>query len=374
MRDRSASRRRYARAGLVAATLASMTACVDLFHSIDFPPLCDDDAGCEGEAGASSGDANEGDAASAQTIDLCAEPATAARAKAEHVCAYLGACLGTTEGGSFGDCMVRALAAFDCTLNPSLRPRGKTAQLWDCLARATSCDAVTSCVFGGPAPRCTGNTSGSYTGCDVDGGSTVVECGEGTVALGMAPCALRGRTCASADPSTSLCTGKNGAPSCTDTSPRCDGTHAVACTKAKGIWLDDGLDCAAYGKGACALDDDGVACAPGDPVETCSRTSKVRCTNEDVAESCVDGHMVWIDCRRLGLSCNATGVSPVDPIRACADVDASVACTTTTDTCISSAVLRGCALGRRFDVDCESVAGLGACSAPDALHATCVTK
>ena len=294
-----------------------------LFHSTDFPTLCAYDAeACATETGPPTGDAEPPDATDepAAPIDFCTNSPSVARRLAERACGYLGACLGPREDSNFGACMIRALAAYDCSFNPSLRPRGESAVLWDCLSKIDSCDDVALCVFGTKAPACpSGNLDPTaFTACNKDGGSVVVECGPSTTALGMTPCALRGRTCARLDVSTSICTGKRGG-SCT-VSPRCDGTSAVRCKSAGGIDSDEGTDCAAYGDGRCASDDAGVACAPPASAGACAlgKTSEVRCSDGGTfAESCVDSRAVRFNCAAIGLGCSAAGVSTTDPVSAC---------------------------------------------------------
>ena len=357
------------------SALLGAAACVDLFHSTDFPTLCASDAeACEAEA-SSRGDARapEASAEAAAPIDFCSNSPSEARRVAERACGYLGACLGTTEDSNFGACLIRALAAYDCSFNPSLRPRGEHELLWDCLSRVESCDGVALCVFGTKAPGCpSGITDPTpFTRCNQQDGSVVLQCGPSTTPRGMTPCALRGRTCTDLDESTSICTGKRGG-SCTVT-PRCDGTSAVTCKSAGGIGSDEGTDCAAYGDGRCARDDAGVACAPPASAGACAlgKTSEVRCSDAGTfAESCVDGRAVMFNCAGIGLGCSAAGVSTTDPISACKNLDAGSACATTADTC-SGGKLESCAQGQTFTLSCANVPGLGACVQPTNGRARC---
>ena len=49
---------------------------------------------------------------------------------------------------AFGACMMHALWAYDCDLNPGLRPNGATQALWSCLSDVKSCAEVDAIVFG----------------------------------------------------------------------------------------------------------------------------------------------------------------------------------------------------------------------------------
>ena len=359
------------------AGAASVAACVDLFHSTDFPTLCDHDAAaCASGTDARTVDAEDVDASEpAQPIDLCAATSSEARRRAEHACGYLGACLGPHEDTRFGACMTRALAAYDCAFNPSLRPRGATAVLWDCLSKASTCEAVTLCVFGTPAPPCEA-ASGLYSACNLepdelggfDAGSVVVACYDSTVSVGMNPCELRGRTCARLDESKSLCTGARGT-ACTG-GARCDGTFAVKCRSAAGINADEGMNCARFGDGRCILDDAGAACAPASPAPSCKGTAEVVCSDAGIARSCVGGESVTIDCTAIDQGCNAAGVSPTDPIEACRVVDAGAACTETEDEC-DGGTLVSCSRGSRYTLRCTDVTGLGACTKTAGRRAAC---
>src|SRR5688572_11314287 len=136
---RRAGRGRAVLGTFIASALFAAAACVDLFHSTDFATLCAfDAAACSPEAG-SNGDVSDAPEA---PIDLCAQSPARARELAERTCGWVGACLGTLEDSTLGACMVRALAAYDCVFNPSLRPRGRNAVLWQCLSKVGSCDDV----------------------------------------------------------------------------------------------------------------------------------------------------------------------------------------------------------------------------------------
>lgn len=350
-------------ATFAAIGVASVVACVDLFHSTDFPTLCDHDAAaCAPDEGGPV-DALAPDAGPAEPIDLCASSAAVARRQAERTCAYVGACLGPLEDTRFGECMMRALAAFDCSFNPSLRPRHATAVLWDCLSKASTCEAVELCVFGMPAPQC---LSGQYSACNLepdghgsfDAGSVLVECRDKAPA-GMNLCTLRGRSCARVDGTKSICAGTHGA-SCTGPA-RCEDTFAVQCRSFGGVDADEGMNCDLVGDGRCVKGGAGVACAPIATAPTCSGSAQIVCSDGGVAESCVAGSAVQIDCAAIGQDCSSDGVLPIDPIAACQNMDAGAACADTNDDCIANTLV-SCVRGTRFELECDRVPGLHVCS------------
>ncbi|MBX3206120.1 MAG: hypothetical protein KF764_13705 [Labilithrix sp.] len=362
---------------LAASVFAGAAACVDLFHSTDFATLCAaDPAACAPETGAEAGADVVTDARpdTARPLDFCDESPFVAYRRAARACGYLGACLGTSADSSFGACMIRALAAYDCAFNPSLRPRGANAALWECLWTVASCSDLSRCVFGTDAPPCPGGAESAFTACNLDGGSVVVECGLPKVALGMSACALRGQTCARIDPSNSICAGRRGG-ACTGEA-RCEGSSAVVCKSAGGIDSDEGVDCAGYGDGRCARDDAGVACAPPARAGACapSASSAIACSDGgEVAESCVDGRAVKIDCAAIDMTCNAAGVPTHDPFSACQTRGAGGTCATSEDECAGTS-LRSCVRGASFELACTDVDGLGACTKAPGRNATCTVK
>ncbi|HVH47098.1 MAG TPA: hypothetical protein VM925_32370 [Labilithrix sp.] len=358
----------------VATALCGAAACVDLFHSTDFATLCAfDAAACSTDTGSTAPDADEEQDAGADVyvapIDFCSNSPAAARQLAERACGWLGACLGSRENSSYAECLVRALSAYDCSFNPSLRPREANAVLWDCLSKVSSCNALELCVFGTPAPPCPGQGVGSFTACNLpDGGAVVVGCAEEETPTGMEACALRGRTCARVDQSTALCTGRLGA-ACTGPN-RCLGTAAIACKSAGGIDSDEGTDCAAVGDGRCAADDAGVACAPRADAGACTiaKSSKIVCNDAGTAESCVGGRAVTIDCKALGQTCSEGIATSVDPSSACTNVG-GLTCDQVEDQC-DAGVLQSCRAKTLFALDCKKI-GLGACTKAAGRWAAC---
>lgn len=341
-----------------AATLVGAGACVDLFHATDFATLCELDASACTSPDSSTADAGGPDAAA--NIDFCSLSSPRAREIADHACGWLGACLGTI--GTFGDkegpfaaCMMQALAAYDCAYNPTLRPRGESATLWQCLSKVSSCGELNRCVFGSvDAPRCQRTSGGTFTACNADPGSVLVECGTDERPFGMTVCALSGRSCTKVDSSKGVCAGKQGA-NCTG-SPRCEGTFAIACaTTNGGIPADEGTNCDLVGDGRCVADSNGIACAPDkESADTCSATSKVVC-NHKQAESCVDGRRVRFRCETLNMDCDVAAANPADACRV-----TSQPCNDTVDSC-QNGKLHSCSRGKAFDLDCESV-NLGSCT------------
>src|SRR4051812_4016893 len=107
--------------GVAAAPIAP---CVRLFPDPPLQTPSDRDPGvCAPDSGSDAADG-------ATTIDFCAWSSLEARGRATRTCALLGACEAPLGESAFGPCMLHALAAFDCTFNPWLRPRGPSASLW----------------------------------------------------------------------------------------------------------------------------------------------------------------------------------------------------------------------------------------------------
>lgn len=346
-----------------AATLASV-ACIDLFHSTEFET--------SGEAGVAPdvavGDAGN-DAGPKPLVDFCKWGPAEARTNATRACAWLGACGGALDGTVFGPCMMQALWAYDCDLNPGLRPNGATYALWSCLSDVKSCGDVQSCLRpSGPPDLCPAIVGGSFTQCG-DAGTTElrVECSE-TVAgppSRFEPCALQGRTCIPLNASTSMCGG-----AARKTCPQgtaCIGTGAVDCKVSDGTLADLGVDCAAFGAGACAEEDAGkdggpvVGCVPLPSAPACDGGIAVTCDVEfpAIARSCVGGRSASVDCSKLGVACDTSkGVPSYQPLAACTEnVDAGRC--NTPDAC-ESGKLRSCAQGIAFEADCAAL-GLGPC-------------
>jgi hypothetical protein len=353
----------------VASAIAAPLACVDLFHSTDFETL-KPDTGAASDAPTSDGD-TQPDAGTKPLVDFCKWTPAEAKTNASRACAWLGACTGVLEGTQLGACMLNATWAYDCDLNPGLRPNGATYALWSCLSDVKSCADVAACVQPRGPDTCPALVSGSFTQCGDAGASELrVECSKPQAGPPGAaePCALQGRVCTPVDESTSTCGGA--AKKTCALGRTCEGTGAVDCRLATGtsILVDFGIDCAAYGAGACASEDAGgdagtiVACAPSpSAAKSCDAGLAVKCDVDFpmVARSCVGGRAVSVDCSKLGVGCDVSRtVAPYRPFEACAEYVDGGRCIGA-DTCVDGK-LRSCAQGITFEADCAAL-GLAGC-------------
>ena len=94
-----------------------------------------------------------------------------------------------------------------------------------------------------------------------------------------------------------------------------------------------------------------------------------KCDGSYEVDACIGGANVRVDCERLGLPCDVTLLTSIDPTAACVNRGAS-ACTPGSDTCVTPTLLRSCGRGAFFEVDCASL-GLGACAVNSAGHGAC---
>jgi hypothetical protein len=337
---------------------ATVVACFDLFHSTgDILTACEIDpatVGCLPNAG----------------IDLCAASAVEARKRAEHACAWLGACETPFGRNAFGSCMTQALMAYDCKANPNHRFKGKAAGLWGCLGATRSCTDVHGCVFPGGREACA--SSGDSLSCGsadaaANNGDVRIEC-QGGVGGGE-NCALWGQTCA---PSSS--------------GAACAGSEPGGCSMGSGCFHNDGgiytmirwctdagdvgIDCASFGAQRCSGFPDPpdssywVACVAEEGVEA---GATVRCT-PDASATCVDGRAVScpsgvvesLDCEALLGSQNACAAGPLAP-----PFDWTAPCVMSPSVCLADScdggTLNACGRGAVFSLDCAD-AGLGACA------------
>ena len=351
------------RLALALASAAFVAACVDLFHDTDFTTLCSDNP----DACASTADATT-DAPVVTDIpllDFCVWSSAEARAKAEHTCAWLGACEGASAGSTYGLCMTRALEAYDCRFNPGLRPAGATHVLWSCLGAlptATTCADVSRCLHGPTPPTCSGvsNGGGTFTAC-APTGETVLSCAlpqSGSPPVASESCTLEGRRCGDAG----ACVGVKGTRCANNDT--CDGTNAVRC-RTQNDSNDVGLDCALRGGGACVVTDAGVACAPIADAGACDAGATVRCEDGGVAHSCVGGRDVVLDCAAVNRTCAATS-DPLDPAASCIRPDAG-GCSddpaAPTETC-EEGVIGSCARGELYTLDCARAGLKNGCEVP----------
>jgi hypothetical protein len=343
-------------------------ACIDLFHDTDFETLCThspNDPACGGEAGVmveASIDAPV--EATRPRPDFCAWSSVEAHTQALRACAWLGACEGPLGESAFGPCVMRARLAFDCTANPSLRPRGKVDAFWACLAAVQSCGDVDRCVFPDGVQDCVAVPVGSSSACGTVGDNTAVrlQCaGPAGRAAGIEPCAMLGKTCSAEDTSTSACTGTAGFQCVTN---QCSGTSAVDCSAAG---LDRGMDCAGYGGGSCVSDDAGLSCTGGSASTACADAGGLACDGTTVT-TCAGGKEIRVECDRLGLPCDLSQpVGSYDPTAAC--INRAAGACEEPDTCLGKR-LQSCGRGVLEEIDCTAV-GLGACKLGTAGRAMC---
>lgn len=350
------------RLALVLASAAFVVACVDLFHGTDFTTLCtgDEDA-CAPVVDATA----DVPLQEVPLLDFCAWDSAEARARAEHTCAWLGACEGAAAGSTYGLCMTRALEAYDCRYNPGLRPAGVTHALWSCLAAlptVTSCADVSRCLHGPTPPTCAAVASGggTFTAC-APTGETVLSCalpGQSSPPVASESCTLEGRRCS--DAGTATCVGVK-RTSCGN-NDTCDGTNAVRC-RTENTSNDVGLDCALRGGGACVASDAGVACTPIADAGACDAGAAVRCDDAGAAHSCVGGRDVVVDCTAVGRACTASP-HPLDPAAACT---AAGTCSDDparpTETC-TDGVIASCSRGELFTLDCARAGLVDGCEVP----------
>jgi hypothetical protein len=350
------------------ATGVALLACVDLFHSTDFETLR--------EAGATSDvtdpDVVVVDSGPKPLVDFCKWTPAEARTHAARACAWLGACTGVLDDTALGPCMLQASWAYDCDLNPTLRPNGATYALWSCLSDVKSCGDVEACVRPAGPDTCPAIASGSFTQCG-DGGASEIRAKCANPMLGppasVEPCALKGKVCIAIDPSTSTCGGPT-KKTCAQ-GRTCTGTGAVDCRPVGSTLVDLGLDCAAFGAGSCVSEDAGgdagtlVGCAPLQAAPACDAGIAVKCDVDfpQVARSCVNGKAVSVDCSKLGVSCDVSKeVPPYRPFGACAEYVDAGRCSGA-DEC-REGKLRSCVQGIAFEADCAAL-GLGACERID---------
>ncbi len=376
-----------ARARRIAVTVASLglvalgalgVACVDLFHSTDFDtlcvkspsdPACVADDGGDGAADVVVGkpDGPNTDAAPMHP-DFCAWSTQEARKQALRACAWLGACERPIGESLFGACVVHAQLAYDCGLNPSLRPIGAIDALWSCLTTVKSCGDVDTCVFPAGLQECNAVPTGTSTACGTGANGTVrLECsGDAGRAHGVEPCALTGRSCTYEDTSVAKCAGVEGF-ACSTAKGICVDASTVDCRTAGTRSVDQGVDCRGYGAGACTLSDAGPACVPTKTASTCVGNTPPLCDGA-IVRTCVGDQDVRIDCARLDLPCDVTQATTADPTAGC--IKRGVGECTDTDVCPTPGTLRSCGRGVAYEVDCAS-AGLGNCIIDTAGRGAC---
>jgi hypothetical protein len=356
--------------------LAGLGACLDLFHSTaGIVTACQADptlVGCERDASApaprDAGDAGDG----AGGGSVCAPTSLQARQEADRACAWLGACETPAGRNAFGPCTLQARMAYDCASNPNHRVAGSALAFWRCLLGAASCDDVDRCVFPGGEPPCP--LGSAFASCgSPDGGNidVLVVCdGTGGAAHGES-CAMGGQTCTLGGDAGAACTGSAGFD-CDN--PACDGTTMLRwCPFGATASIDQGIDCADNGAGACAVFPSQenplwaacVAAGAGDAATACAPEPTATCDEAGVATSCASGVTETIDCATLlGAPGNSSACAPgmftrsFDWTSPCGFIPPTCA----SDTCDDAgAALLGCARGATLPVDCAE-AGLGPCA------------
>ncbi len=158
---------------------AGAAACVDLFHSTDFEPLCSrDGAACRGDgSGRQIRRTRAGTRRAHRPLRLDADPA---RARAEKSM-RLSRCLPRHHRKR-----PRSVSAWSArsrlTIATSIRRSARTVRPKRCGSawqRSTTAVRPPRCVFGtGPALPWWHHGPVSFTGCNIDGGAIVVECGD----------------------------------------------------------------------------------------------------------------------------------------------------------------------------------------------------
>jgi hypothetical protein len=279
--------------------------------------------------------------------------------------------------------MFRALLAYDCASNPNHRVKGKAHAIWDCLAEASTCDAVDTCVFPGGPQACAG--AASYTACGRAGVGAAsnadvrMECvsdgGPPSRHASAENCALWGQTC-SFDGLSAVCAGAE------DLSCRTPGTKGGCASGLTELqWCADGgdigIDCASNGAQGC----DGfpvadaahwVACLAEGDAAPCTPDASASC-DKGIATSCPSGVLETIDCASLLFpqsACEAGLLSPqFDWTSPCVGQGPCA------ESCSVGGVMVGCARGTAFPVNCHD-AGLGPCrnvptDTQSQMHAAC---
>jgi hypothetical protein len=310
--------------------ICTAVACVDLFHDTD-RPLPPADAGVDAPVVLSPKD------------------------RAINACARLVACQ-QGFGSPTGECITNAILAYDPTAAPNRPLRGATKDYWTCLDAAKSCDDVSTCIFGGPAPACSDERGDSYTQCLAnDTGGVRLNCTGPLQRVQADPCIATGRRCSSTAVTEGFCTAtaKVGCPDA-----GCTGTVLHECYETGGNTYDLGIDCAAFGDGTCVeRPDASPVCKPSSNT-TCSPASdSVTCTGPK-AYGCPSGFPEVVDCSAFpGATCTPpTGGKPRDVARACRNSEP--ACTQ--DECLPDGNLQACVGGYKVQIDCRAI-GLGAC-------------
>jgi hypothetical protein len=312
-------------------------ACVDLFHSTNFETLCDVDAKATGCPLAE---------AQAAPMNFCLWSSSEAHTHAEHACAWLGACSSPFDQNAFGPCMINAVLAYDCTVNPNRTiASGPLHDFWDALWRANSCGDVQSAL---PHPSSIQCVETGYA-CVEGLPDLLFQCAGD--AAEPESCLIHGLTCRAL-----ACATPDESESCDP--PNCEGSVLHAC--GDGGKVDEGYDCQYFGSGTCTALDGSAGCAPstedggGSP---CAPTTTVTCDG-GVASSCATGILETVACEPLTgkNTCNPTATPSWNLAGAC---ESSATCDAG---CRGEAgdTLVGCGNGAEFTTSCNAQ-GLDGC-------------
>lgn len=276
---------------------AGLVACFDLFHSTSgILDACEIDAQACTDAG----------------TDFCAWDAGTAYVNAGIACTWLDTCEGAFEDNDFGECIVRALLAYDCAASTN-HVSGQTKAMWDELWQAKSCDDVARIVSPGAPPMCPPNKFGCNS-------TTRFACTDAGAAL-LEVCPLWGQGC---DPN-------------------------AGCQGCLGCFDDDAGEAG--------------ACVPADAA-TCQG---------DLATSCPSGVTETVNCAELLQQSNTCHSGPLNPSRGATspcyvDAGSDAACV---EGCSANNVLTACARGVAISFDCAGNID-ASCVGGDGGPASCV--
>jgi hypothetical protein len=336
-----------------AASFALASACVDLFHSTNFETLCDVDArapGCPPAEASSPTDASD-----AAPTNFCRWGSSEAHSHAEHACAWLSACSSPFDQNAFGPCMIDAVLAYDCSVNPNRTiVLGPLHDYWDALWQAKSCADVDA-VLPHPSIQC--GKSAGYA-CLGSSPNLLFQCADGMVQAES--CLVEGWTCQGL-----ACATPHESQACDP--PDCTGTVLHACEDGG---HDEGYDCRYFGKGTCkAVDKRSAGCAPntedGGGV-ACTPSTVITCDG-GVASTCPTGTRETVACEGLTGkdTCNSQKTPSWNLAGACkSNAACDVGCGGR-----ASDTLIGCGNGAEFTTSCEAQ-GLGACRSVPLAHST----
>jgi hypothetical protein len=346
----SGTRRVIVLAGAASAVLAA-AACIDLFHGTgDLLDACQVDPTAPACGSVGVADAAP-DVASDGYTNFCTFTSATAHEHAERTCAWLGACGSPSAHNQLGPCMVSAILAYDCNTNPDRQVLGPTRAFWQCMLGVASCSDVVRCLFPGGVEACEAGAALSSCGGLPGNGSTVKACNGGQL-VAAENCAAWGQTCAEIG-GAATCAGAAHARAC---DAGCAGTELVDCVGG----VNQGVDCADYGQGACSTYLAAPACEPTGP-HTDTATALVACVG-DKAQSSPSGYTESVDCATLlgvtGTCHDGGSTSPVwDVSTACYAAGKSCGA----DACLDGGVAQSCARAVEFTADCVA-AGLKPCT------------